>query len=288
MLGIHTHKGKAVNIIQAWERDFKLYPNIAYQASQIMVSNPRNGSKVNIGDIKQINNYIEENKLRVIIHGSYVLNKFWKNSDTSSLYQEMKLASELKVEGLVIHLPKLKPEEVANALKGIQNPVKLLLENHSYKSDDKSYETPQKLNKLTQLLIENKISNWGYCIDTAHIWTTMSNEDRKKYAIETKEGFNNWLNDLSDETKKHIYWWHFNGSEKPHGKGPDTHAIPIYGAQIKDHMFTEDLEKTSIPALMKWSKQYNTPLIMEINNEDTNNTNKCINLILSFMNKTTF
>ena len=260
-IGFHTGKDNYSGLIEPLSIDnavlSKYFENTA---AQIFTQVPQTTVFVKMESPEKIVEFLKKSNMKLVIHTPYAMNDFWKkthgdgtpdiNKLSLSLENAEKFmydgykypAEDLKdhdssetllhqLAGLVVHLPKAPPEQVVHVLKARNfDNVTILLENHAYKPDEGSYETPAKLNKLTELLIKANVPNWGYCIDTAHLFVQISRADRDAgYKIETRAGMERWLSELTSETRSRIKCWHLNGSMNPASSYDDKHAIPVFG-----------------------------------------------------------
>lgn len=252
IIGFHTNKNKYPGFIQPLEIDNKtLLKHFSYTAAQIFTQVTQTTVFIKMEEPSKIVDFIKDNDMKLIIHTPFAMNSFWRASHPDGTPDITKLTESLdnakkfmydsdgqlshQLAGLVVHLPKMVPENVAHVIKHRgSDEVTILLENHAYKPDEGSYETPAKLNKLTQLLTKAAVKNWGYCIDTAHLFVQISKADRATgYTIETRLGMERWLSELSDETRSRIKAWHLNGSMNSSSCYDDKHAVPIFGLNFK-------------------------------------------------------
>lgn len=241
-IGFHTSKGDHSGIIPALEEDYQLLSKYFKKTcAQIFTQVPQTTNFIKMEEPNKIVDFAKSKDMKLVIHSPYAMNDFWTTKNEGKLVTSLANANELMygkdgmldhhLAGLVIHLPKKSPAHVTEVInKRSNDEVCILLENHAYKPDDCSYELPSKLNKLTEMLIASGLKNWGYCIDTAHLFVQISKGDRLLgYKIETKAGMTKWMNELSPETKKRIKCWHLNGSMNPASSYDDKHAIPVFG-----------------------------------------------------------
>ena len=161
-LGFHTKKDKSM--LKSLQKDFKLLKQYNFRpAAQIFTQVPFTGVFSKLEEPHEIINFLKHNDMDLCIHTPYVINDFWKKNDLTKLNKSLLNASQYvsdNFRGIVVHLPKLLPEQVADVIsKRLHNDVLLLLENHSYIAGDDSYELPEKLNKLTKLLNKNELKN---------------------------------------------------------------------------------------------------------------------------------
>lgn len=329
MIGIHNaKKSKIVNktfktIEESIEYETKL---LNLTCSQIFTHGPRSRSKNKI-NYKNIKKYCMSNNIKLYVHGSYLTIGLWsiiekKNKldiNVNHIIDSLLSCIKLNSRGLVIHLPKKEPSVVRDCLKILESKIlehkfanillkcRILLEMPAMKSDNKkTYESPEKLNKLCNIL-DSGLSKlkWGYCIDTSHLWSA---------GIDLSKN-NSWLlwqNNLLPETLKKIKLIHLNGSlEKYFNKGKDTHIIPfspndaiwnnyisnellIYinkcksGEELKHSDISQDelelLKSSSLYNILQLSKKNKIPIICEINRGTTHDVELYIKLINILLN----
>lgn len=275
-VGFHSHKKDIrharKNLIQMFNEDRQIFasaggPGNMIYAAQVNTHNTRTGVQTALGSVAEIKTYVDSQRIRFIVHTPYVINGFWKNPTPESLEvvrQHARIAHSIGAEGIVVHLPKERPAHVAEVMRQIgPTDCIIFLENHAYKSDDCSYETPEKLNALTALL--DKLGfDVRLCIDTAHLWSNITEQTRALgYCIEKEAGFYKWLSELSPSTIKRIRWFHLNGSQNPSSSNKDHHAS-LTGPT--DKMWTKE-SLGSLPYLIKFAQHNQIGLILE-NNED--------------------
>ena len=88
-------------------------------------------------------------------------------------------------------------------------------------NDLKTYETPEKINNLTSMIMEKfpKFTNWYWCIDTCHLWSAGIELNKKKIT-------DRWINEI--KYPKKIGLFHLNGgSHDIFNTGKDKHIIPF-------------------------------------------------------------
>jgi endonuclease IV len=307
MLGFHVSKtskidGKPSKSLEAAIKYEVETFNI--NAIQIFTAGPRNlnMNKVNYTAVK---NYCEEQKVNISIHGSYLSIGVWKSPNSKyigHIVDMLESAKKIGAWGFVLHLPKDYPEKILEVLEIIANSDEfnsirdenipyLILEMPASKPDNKTYETPEKLNHLCYLLERSKKLNalkWCLCIDTAHQYSC---------GVDFDTQWNNWINTLSDFTKDKIHLIHLNGISPEHFKtGKDIHKIimspedGIWGILLEDttkfiennkekiinegiwHQLSKSEQNkihiSSLASLVTFAKHRHIPLIMEINKED--------------------
>lgn len=264
----HARKG----LIQMFNEDRQMFAsaggpaNMIY-AAQCNTHNPRTGTASALGDYDEIKTYVDSQRIRFIVHTPYVINGFWKTPTPTKLEvvrEHARAAHKIGAEGIVVHLPKERPAHVAEVLRMIgPTDCPIFLENHAYKADEGSYELPEKLNALCALL-DKLPFEVRLCIDTAHLWSNITEQSRALgYCIEKETGFYKWLNELTESSRKRIRWFHLNGSQNPSSSNKDHHASltgPTDKMWSKEHL-------GSLPYLIKFAQHNQIGLIME-NNDD--------------------
>ena len=272
-IGFHVSKKSEVlntpirkTMLDAIKQDTELDIN----AIQIFNSGPRN-SRINKMDYSTIAEFCENQDINLYVHSNYIsvgiFNLTKENYDTpkmkstiKNITDQMTASDKLNSKGFVVHISKKTPDEIIETLKILYQHIKkfktpFILEQPAKKSDHElTYETPEKINNLTQLIKKNipKL-NWGWCLDTVHLWSggiDMNNYDTvKKYFKDIKY-------------PKYIKLFHLNGGSKNiFNTGKDLHIIPFSN---KDDIFTNQTKKSPINIIVKFAKKNNIDIIMEI------------------------
>jgi hypothetical protein len=163
-IGFHTGKDNYSGLIEPLGIDHSVLSKyFESTAAQIFTQVPQTTVFVKMEPPEQIAEFLKKSNMKLVIHTPYAMNDFWKKThgdgtpDINKLSLSLENAekflpnkSEKQLTGLVVHLPKAPPEQVVHVLKHRNfDDVTILLENHAYKPDEGSYETPAKLNKLT-------------------------------------------------------------------------------------------------------------------------------------------
>ena len=206
----------------------------------------------------------------LVVHAAYETTSVWrinnKNKNTpasrkkiSQIEDQLKSCQMLNAWGLVIHITKIHPSEIAEAMHILKPYVEksgviLLLEMTASKLDpDLTYETPEKLNNLITL-IGHKENWYGICVDTAHIWA--AGIDIRSY-----NSMKEWLNRLAFKSK--ILLFHLNGISSERGSGKDKHEIVFE----KDDKIWHKIkpEYSGVRAIVEFATKRNIPIICEIN-----------------------
>lgn len=244
---------------------------LGLDAAQIFVSGPR-GHKRNSMDydkIKRLSN------VTLSVHSSYPSVAIWKitrenktegNSKRilAHILDQLRSCRKIGATGLVIHLPRRPVSDLVETMTAIEDDligakIPIWLEMISSKAHpDLTYETPEKLNKLTKALKDINPKVWGLCIDTAHVYG--SGEDISSVLQQNK-----WFGGLSKETTKKIQQYHLNGTESEFGSGKDKHAIAFAADDNIYHKYKKEPEKSGLYSVIKFCIAKNIPVIMEIN-----------------------
>lgn len=199
----------------------------------------------------------------IVVHGSYLCVP-WKSKHLAHHTLENIIASQKYHSfGAIAHMPYMAPKEMIDGLdyliglmrrKHITN--KLILEISALPYDkNKSYETPEKINNLTQEIVERGFEpEIGICIDTAHVFTGGGK-------IRTYEEAKQFIDALN---KRLIVMIHLNGnSNDPAIVKGDRHEIPL----TKNDLIWHDLtyEEAGCRAFIEFTRDANIPCIMETN-----------------------
>lgn len=253
------------------------------KACQIFTHGPKDRNP-NRMDYKAVKAYCEKNDINLYVHTAYVTTSIWNDlSDSNNLkdshynnlkfiVDQFKAADTLAAKGIVLHTPKKSPTETVEILKTVVPQIEkfktpLIFEMTSIKSDPElSYDTPEKINRLCDMLMaEFKYDNWGWCVDTAHLWGAGIDVTNPK--IMTK-----WFKGL--KYPERILLIHLNGSSfDTFGKGVDVHKAVF---AVDDHIWNKDsnisngfdakkIKKSSLSVLAKFAKKNKIDCICEIN-----------------------
>lgn len=312
-LGIHISKKSQIidasykSIDIAIERETKL---LNLNAAQIYTHGPRAMRKNNM-DYAKIKNLCTNNGIDISTHASYVSSGMWKinndNADTDEsrlqfghIADMLSSAKQIGASGVVIHLPKRSAESITETLSLLANSPEIeelkdypqiVLEMPASRPDDKTYETPEKLNHLCALIKKAKTGlNWGLCIDTSHQWSC---------GIKMNESIDwyEWLNDLDEYVRNKISIIHLNGNSATNfGRGKDIHEIIMSpsdgiwsdliseemkhfitskgpdlikeGGNFFDQLSRSELRKikdSSLASVVRFAKKHDITIILEIN-----------------------
>lgn len=322
IIGFHTSKDGNPGILKPLTIDAELLKKYNFRpAAQIFTQVPQTSVFCKLEPQDEIIKLVKKQDMSLIIHSPYTINDFWKKNDLTKLHRSLdnaelfvnaedaviKSNDERHFKGIVIHLPKMESEDVTNVIKNRKNvKVPILLENHAYKPGTDSYELPSKLNELTDLLVIEDTPNWGYCIDTAHLFVCISESDRNAgYCIEKRYDMERWLSQLTEETRSRIKAWHLNGSVNPASSYDDKHSIPVFGVNhltnnhipdqmwgnllLKNEIIKEGIDKhidtqikilqnSSLVPILKHAMTYNIPVILEINRGNNDDIESCMKM----------
>lgn len=253
-------------------------------AGQIFVSGPQS-TKMNPMDYDEIKAYCDDKKINLYVHSNYMsVGIFNVNNDNKetpkalsaikNIVHQMEACDKLGSKGCVIHLSKKTPVQIVETLQILYKIIKnfktpLLLEQPAKKPDGElTYETAEKINNLSRLIMDTIPQlNWGWCLDTMHLYSGGIELDDYKIA-------KTWFNELKYPT--YIKLFHLNGGNiKQFNTGKDIHIIPfaydddifsnaVYNDGVRDFNIKQ-IKKESIWVIASFTKKYNIDLIMEIN-----------------------
>jgi endonuclease IV len=268
MLGIHIHKeGTLSDSIKA---DLPKYMKVA----QVFVVNPMSGNNTtqddDIAAIKQMRDKM------IIAHGSYV-GIPWSSKSIDLIRQEIKLCYKAGIRGLIIHLGAKTNENIKPVLvellkiksKYLENLI-LFLEINSMKQSDKTFETPDKINKLFAIIHKETIGSAlliGLCIDTAHLWTCGT-------SMTTYKSTESFLTALDPSIP---IMFHLNDSTEPFASGKDIHAQLCEGEIWREK--SDDLVNSGIACIINYAKKNNSIIILERSGNDHSYYKKDITIL---------
>lgn len=275
---LNPHKNRK-DMLSAIKKDCS---KLKLGSCQIFVQGPRNSKMSNI-DYTSIKLYCIETNIHLYVHSSYIsvgiLSVTKKNkNDAKSIYfidiivQQMKACDELDAKGFVLHLSKRTSKQIVESLTILYEYIYLfktpiLLEQPAKKADtNTTYETPEQINVLSELILTSiPALNWGWCIDTAHLYSAGIEVD--VYNIMKK-----WFKSLKYPT--YIKLFHLNGMGIDlFDTGKDSHEV-IFGPDddiwncylnMDDGFDISSIKKTSIWVICQFAKKNRIDLICEIN-----------------------
>ncbi len=289
MLGIHVAKvskvlseSKSSELHDAIVRDTE---QLNLNAAQIFTYGPRFMVK-NKYDEKAVFNNTKDIDLSV--HSAYTSVSVWKitpeNIETrvsqkalKNIDDQLLSCANIGAWCLVLHITKQPPERISyvmNLLKKFsrKHKVMIALEMVANKADDsKTYETPDKINRLTRMIGANK-NWWCWCVDTAHLWGAGVD-------ISTRETMEEWFDGIEFPNK--IQMIHLNGSSAKLGSGKDKHEIPFGPHDIMWGGITP--EESGLHAAVSFAKKNNVVIICEINRGSEEDARSSFNIIKNIL-----
>lgn len=255
MYGVHIHKynSKKENkekIINGNLEKSLLHATKKWTCAQIFTHGPRT-MNINEFDEKMIKHVAT--MIPIYSHASYLTHPWKSDKSHKHLKDQLNLCKKMGLKGLVVHLPKDKPDVVVQAMKIINDKdIPLILEMTSVSPNANTYETPEKLNYLINELDRIGNINYGICIDTSHVWA--AGQDMKYYNDVKK-----WLNKI---TSNRITLFHLNGTTIPLGGHKDVHSVPF----SSDDLIWGDVKynDSGFKAIQEFAYIHNIPIIMEV------------------------
>lgn len=247
-IGNHVSKGKCMSasLLEDKEKFNNVIKNNEFYpiefSPQIFTIGPQSSKDINL-DKDEIRILTHSNQIELYVHSSYISRPWGTTKGGLYLTQkELKIAAELGAKGLVIHLPKNTLEYITKALPNIVNDINftkdknvmLILEAPAMKHDDeKTYETPERINELCKAIIDMKLQNdIGICLDTSHLHSTGIPMSLHMYV----DSFFKKL-----KYPEMIKLIHFNDNEWGQGTGRDEHNSLMAG-QIWKNFYSKYLE----------------------------------------------
>lgn len=285
------------------------YEKIPFKSFQIFTHVPRSGRKMKL-DYDAINSFVEETRTEIVVHTAYPSVGIWKIFEYKDLKKQLKekditkkkkkllekkikeekrknrnriklileqleTCDELNCKYLVLHLPKKEHKLVAKCMKFLKPELKkykckICLEIEVFKPDKNTHETPEKLNKLVELLNKSVSSKyWTLCLDTAHLWG--AGVDIRSYTKAQE-----YLEALSPLVRKRVKVIHLNGSEVERATNLDRHAIAF---SPYDKIWGDvDVNQSGIRPFWKFAKKNKLPIIYEIKRGEEKYTKKLMKM----------
>jgi endonuclease IV len=181
--------------------------------------------------------------IKLYAHSVYVAPPWGGDPDAARFIRdELAVCARAGICGLVIHLPKAPIATVVKYAPRLINPdargVRIFFETPAVTPAETYYESPEKLGALLAALREVDPADelFGVCVDTAHIWTSGIDIQRRDAAADwlarlaaqfeqlgrpglLQQPGRPWRSELSARVI-----FHANDSARPRGVGPDTHA----------------------------------------------------------------
>jgi endonuclease IV len=232
--------------------------------TQIYTHVPRTYKMTKI-NVKKVNKVLSDYNIHLIVHATHAFNnRIWSITKDTTEEEKYKvaliyLAEQIKTcnllnSDLVVHLPRSEFKSTKKVIKLLMKYFskisgKILFENVPTK-DKKGMSSIIALNKLYTWLQTTPLKDkWGYCIDTAHMWS--SSYDMKSKTI--IDFFNSFKN------PNIIRLIHLNGStKKTFNSNRDVHIIAA--SNLDDIFNFKNLE-----TLLGIIKKLEIPIICEIN-----------------------
>lgn len=220
------------NIIQSIKDVEKIGGNIC----QIFVTKPlhKNVSFISDNQLFDVKKYLIENKLKLVIHSSYMLNfarvPFLNNKPNwaiNNLINELVYASKLGAIGCVIHFGKHLEfsrevglenmyRSLSYVIKKMPKNVLIILETSSGQGTELGYDI-EEFYKLYNMFNKKEKERLGICIDTCHIFAAGYDIRREK---QVKKFFELFFKYFSLDK---IVLCHLNDSKKGLGEKKDRH-----------------------------------------------------------------
>ena len=240
------------------------------KACQIFTHGPKDTHQNNM-DYNAIKEYCKKTDINLYIHTAYV--SIFEKAGIKFIVEQFKSADALAAKGIVVHTPRKSPAEAVEILKLLIPKIKkfktpLIFEMTSIKSDPElSYDTPAKINRICNMIMKEfpQYKNWGWCIDTAHLWGA-------GIKVNKASVMKKWIAGLKYPEK--IKLIHLNGSSfDTFGKGIDIHKA-VFAADdniwnkdsnITDGFDAKKIKKSSLTVLAKFTKEHDIDCICEIN-----------------------
>jgi len=253
------------------------------KAAQIYTLVPKGKSHdINLGpadEYKKLN-------IPIFVHASHTTAIFGdsKVSGRALCQKQAEAGWKVGAQGLVVHLPK-DPKSVLPALENFPPlHIPLLFENRATKEP---YTKPDIFNTLAEtikmppLISTSNLHSWGFCLDTAHLWSSNGGNAHENYKT-----MHTWLNGLSIQAANRFKLIHLNGSFQNMASGIDKHAPPVVGAHVpegilndqiwgkyidedEEEVTVENLKKSSLAAVIQFAKSHDIPMVLEMNDTGT-------------------
>ena len=264
MVGVHVFKNAdmAASIVEAR----RLCP---LNAIQIFTHGPRNMTK-GVMDYAMVREAAKG--VSLYIHSSYPTNPWsGKRAVIHHTIDQFRSSVELGARGVVLHIPKMGPDEVAETVGGLVKELrdagymegqKVILEMKAVRQHETdSYESPEKINRLVEALLARGLDSncAGICIDTAHIYAG-------KADIKTYEAGLRYFGAL--KYKEWICLIHLNGNEYDAEKrAGDKHAIPL---DSEDRVWKGvSYEESGCRAFVEFAREHCIDYILEVKEQHT-------------------
>lgn len=258
MLGIHVRK--IHNKSGLSDGLSEMFNELKFaESAQVFLLNPFSGANtLTDEDMRKIATIAAEK--HIIAHGSYVDNP-WNNESVELIRREFELCHRTGIQGLVVHLGNSTNKSIKTVLRHIMkfderllSETILWLEINSVKSNENSFETPEKINKLFDkilLILQSEKSQLivGLCIDTAHLWACGT-------SLTTYASAKKFMLSLSDNIP---IMFHLNDSKSEFGSGKDVHECITKGKIWSDIT----LNKSGLAYIAEYALKNNSVVILE-------------------------
>lgn len=223
---------------------------VRLEVVQIFVGGPHSQAiTLHADEAAALREFVGREGVRVVAHSSYACYP-WKGNPHAAAYirEELRLCQASGISGLVVHLPKLPPQQVLAYLPRLVEPaapdVRVYLETPANVPAETYYETPEKLAALFEAIagaLDPGLDRFGLCVDTAHLWVAGVDLRANADAAGWLEALCARLPGLAPErgpaasssggpagaAPRLIF--HLNDSQRPRGVGPDAHASLLQG-----------------------------------------------------------
>lgn len=245
--GLHVN----INTLDEYVRKTDMY------ACQVFVITPLSTRFVKL-DIPALKRQIHELDLMVYIHTSYLVSPWGTKPYNMALSaKQLEVAHQIGAKGVIFHVPKVPFRDLVERFKKLltKKPprVKVIMENRAAKPNDQTMETPEKVNDLISIFIQNGIPRGEIklCFDTAHLHSCGT-------TLRTYKDAREWLGRL--KYPRCIISFHLNGSQSD--TNSDKHTCPFAANdRIWGGMKMED---SGFLYILRFCKRYNIDVIYEV------------------------
>ncbi len=266
---VDFYVGGHASIAKGFENSLKYIHLIGGNAVQVFLKSPRGrfSKELDLEDAKRAKNFLNENKLFLVGHCSYLLNFAKDMKDdmwpVHSLIDDMEKISIMGGVGVVLHIGKYLDMEKEVAFANIAKSVRYVIENTPKESKVIFENTAgqgteigfrfDELSMIYNMFSDEEKKRISFCLDTCHSFVA-------GYDLRTKEGVISW----KDEFDKLIGWEkvvciHFNDAKKEFGSRVDRHHDIGFGF----------IGEEGLKEVAKIAKDTGKPLILETLEEQT-------------------
>ena len=218
--------------------------------------------------------HVRARGLRLLVHSTYAAPPWGDDGGAAAAHvrAERRAAAEAGAEGLVVHLPRLPPADVAAlaarlsrvdaADAGGPGLPRILLEMPGVAPATAVYHRPAAVDALFRALRagpDPALADFGLCVDTAHLWT--GGVALRSYADAAA-----WLAGLdaaAGALPPDCVALHLNDSARALGTGPDTHAALGAGHIWGGHDAAGTLRDSGLAAFVDHAHRHNLVAILE-------------------------